>query len=97
MAGRQALTLEDILEELVGEITDEYEETPAEPIKKIDENTIEADAREMVERLGGPDGGFIAGYYGGNEAIGLDPKWQDIACQAFTTYGRYHGPGATDN
>jgi uroporphyrinogen-III decarboxylase len=50
---------------------------------------IEADAKEMVEKLGGPDGGFIAGYYGGNEAIGLDPKWQDVACQAFSKYGDY--------
>jgi len=50
---------------------------------------IEADAREMVEQLGGPEGGFIAGYYGGNEAIGLDPKWQDVACRAFTRYGDY--------
>ncbi len=50
---------------------------------------IEADAKEMIERLGGPEGGFIAGYYGGNEAIGLDPMWQDIACRAFTRYGDY--------
>jgi uroporphyrinogen decarboxylase len=50
---------------------------------------IAADAKEMVEKLGGPDGGFIAGYYGGNEAIGLDPKWQDIACRAFAQYGHY--------
>ena len=50
---------------------------------------IEADARAMIELLGGPEGGFIAGYYGGNEAIGLDPKWQDIACQAFSRYGDY--------
>jgi hypothetical protein len=50
---------------------------------------IETDARAMIEKLGGRDGGFIAGYYGGNEAIGLDPKWQDIACQAFTRYGEY--------
>ena len=45
------VTLEDILEELVGEITDEYEETPAEPIKKIDENTIDADARTYIDDL----------------------------------------------
>ena len=50
---------------------------------------IEADAKAMVEKLGGPEGGFIAGYYGGNEAIGLDRKWQDIACQAFSKYGDY--------
>jgi len=45
------VTLEDIIEELVGEITDEYEETPPEPIKKIDRNTIEADARTYVDDL----------------------------------------------
>ena len=45
------VTLEDILEELVGEITDEYEEKPPEPIKKIDQNTIEVDARTYVDDL----------------------------------------------
>ena len=50
---------------------------------------IEADAKAMIELLGGPEGGFIAGYYGGNEAIGLDPSVQEIACRAFTKYGDY--------
>ena len=45
------VTLEDILEELVGEITDEYEETPPEPIKEVDQNTIEVDARTYVDDL----------------------------------------------
>jgi len=45
------VTLEDILEELVGEITDEYEKTPPKPIKKIDQNTIEVDARAYVDDL----------------------------------------------
>ena len=45
------VTLEDILEELVGEIADEYEETPTQPAKRIDDNTIEADARTSVDDL----------------------------------------------
>jgi CBS domain containing-hemolysin-like protein len=45
------VTLEDIIEELVGEIADEYEKTPHEPIKKIDQNTFEADARTYVDDL----------------------------------------------
>lgn len=45
------VTLEDILEELVGEIADEYEEIPPEPVRKIDDNTIEADARTYIDDL----------------------------------------------
>lgn len=45
------VTLEDIIEELVGDIADEYEETPQESVRKIDENTLEVDARTYVEDL----------------------------------------------
>ena len=45
------VTLEDILEELVGEITDEYEKSEPEPIRKINENTFELDARTYVDDL----------------------------------------------
>ena len=45
------VTLEDILEELVGPIADEYEKTPPASSKKIDETTIEVDARMYVDDL----------------------------------------------
>ena len=48
---------------------------------------IVRNAKNMVEKLGGFKGGFIAGYYGGNDAIGVKPQWQDWACQAFVRYG----------
>lgn len=54
-----------------------------------DADTIERTARALIEKLGSYGGGFIAGYYGDNQGIGLDPKWQDIACQAFVRYGSH--------
>jgi uroporphyrinogen decarboxylase len=47
---------------------------------------IRAAAREMIDRLG-VGGGFIAGYYSSNDALGLDPKYQDAACRAFVEHG----------
>jgi len=55
-----------------------------------DAERIEAFARDMVVKLGANGGGFIAGYYGGNEAIGVRPEWQDIACRAFVKYASFH-------
>ena len=45
------VTIEDILEEVVGEITDEYEEAPEESYKKIDENTYEVGARMYIDEV----------------------------------------------
>lgn len=45
------ITLEDILEQLVGEIADEYKKTAPQPIKEIDTNTVEVDARTNIADL----------------------------------------------
>lgn len=45
------VTLEDILEELVGELADEYETPEPVGIKKIDEMTYEVDARMRIDDL----------------------------------------------
>ncbi|MBN2562871.1 MAG: HlyC/CorC family transporter [Phycisphaerae bacterium] len=45
------VTIEDILEELVGDITDEHEQPPVPPISRIDETTVELDARVRVEEV----------------------------------------------
>lgn len=49
--------------------------------------TIEAAAWEYVDKLAAKGGGFIAGYYGSNEAIGVDPEMQAVACRAFMAAG----------
>ncbi len=45
------VTIEDILEEVVGEMADEYEVAEPEPIRKIDELTYEVDARVRIDEL----------------------------------------------
>ena len=45
------VTIEDVLEELVGEITDEHESTEPAMLKKIDENTFDADAGIGIPEL----------------------------------------------
>ncbi|MGN6368000.1 MAG: hemolysin family protein [Phycisphaerae bacterium] len=45
------VTTEDILEEIVGDIADEYERPEAAEVKKIDERTMEVDARIHITEL----------------------------------------------
>jgi len=49
---------------------------------------IRADAREMLNKLWRGRGGFVAGFYHDEESIGLDPKWQQIANEAFLKFGK---------
>jgi len=52
-----------------------------------DAGTIEGKAQEMLDKIWKGRGGFVAGYYGDNASIGLDPKWQALACERFTAAG----------
>ncbi len=45
------MTIEDILEELVGEIVDEYETEGPVELKRINETTVEVDARMRIDEL----------------------------------------------
>jgi len=59
------VTLEDVLEELVGEMSDEHDTDEPAMLKKIDEKTIDADGRIRIEdlnRLAGLNLSEDAGY-----------------------------------
>jgi len=79
--------LENLAKDFAGRVTFWCPVDIQKSLQSRDEKVIENAARRMVELLGSNGGGFIAGYYGSNEAIGLDPKWQDVACRAFVRYG----------
>jgi CBS domain containing-hemolysin-like protein len=84
------VTIEDVLEEIVGEIDDEYDEQSELEIQKIDDDVCEALGRahvhEINERMGFdlPDeegfdtiGGFVFAEFGRVPAVGESITWQD--------------------
>src|SRR5205807_10242112 len=79
------ITIEDILEELVGDISDEHE--PVEPslFQRIDEQTVEADARIAIDEF--------------NRLTGLsipeDAGYATLGGFISTTLGRIPTPGTT--
>ena len=79
----------DTLAQFHGQITFWCPVDIQKTLQTRDEAAIAAEAIVLLERLGGPQGGFVAGYYGDNASIGLDPHWQDVACRAFLRHGDY--------
>jgi putative hemolysin len=79
------VTIEDILEELVGEIADEHETVEPAMLQQISENVWEADARVYVDEL--------------NRVVGLnlpeDAGYDTLAGFVTTTLGRIPATGAT--
>lgn len=60
-----------------------------------DHAVIERAAREYIDTLAAPfGGGFIAGYYGSNEALGLNPAFQETASKTFMEHGQNPWTGA---
>jgi CBS domain containing-hemolysin-like protein len=79
------ISIEDVLEELVGEITDEHEAIESATFKRIDGSTAEVDARMLIEELnrllgtqlpedGGYDtlGGFVSTHLGRIPEAGME-------------------------
>jgi len=88
------VTIEDILEELVGEIVDEYDIDEPEPITRIDEDTVEVDARMRIDDINEelefdlPEdddyetlGGFIFARMGHIPTVGEQCEHENIAIQ----------------
>lgn len=85
------VTLEDIIEEVVGELADEYEPAVPVPLRKIDENTYEVDARMRIDDLADqldielPEeedyetiGGFVFSRMGRIPKVGESCHWENL-------------------
>lgn len=86
------VTIEDVLEEIVGEIVDEYDEEAVEEIKRLDEQTCEVLGRVHVDEINEemgldlPDdgdfdtiGGFVFSELGRVPTAGESLDWRDEA------------------
>lgn len=83
------VTIEDVLEEIVGEIDDEFDQKSEETIRKIDDDTCEALGRAHVDEINSemgfelPNedfdtiGGFVFAEFGRVPAVGESITWQD--------------------
>jgi CBS domain containing-hemolysin-like protein len=84
------VTIEDVLEEIVGEIDDEYDQKTEAEIRKIDDDTCEALGRAHVDQINAlmgfelPEeedfdtiGGFVFAEFGRVPAAGESITWQD--------------------
>lgn len=85
------VTIEDILEELVGEIEDEYETTSPQIINRVDENTVDIDGRTYIDDLNEeldielPEdedydtvGGFVFSHLGSIPKSGKEFEYQNL-------------------
>ncbi len=84
------VTIEDLIEEIFGEIQDEYDFGEAEPVRIIDENTVVMDARvstdEVEDALGialpegdfDSVGGFILDQLGHLPEVGEKVVWRNL-------------------
>lgn len=85
------VTIEDVLEEIVGEIVDEYDVDVEETIKQKDEDVFEAAGRAHVDEINSamnldlPDdgdfdtiGGFVFTEFGRVPAVGESLHWNDL-------------------
>ena len=77
------VTLEDILEELVGEIADEYDTEEPPSLERIDETSLEVDARVHVDEI--------------NKELGIqlpeEEDYETIGGFVFSTLGKIPGAG----
>lgn len=84
------VTIEDVLEEIVGEIEDEFDPEAEEEIRKLDEDTCEALGRAHVDQINSlmgfdlPEeeafdtiGGFVFDQFGRVPTAGESIKWND--------------------